>query len=160
MRKFNCRNPRKQKGQATVEFAFMFPLFLGVFVGLVFFAILFYSYVTLQLAVREGASDLVHNPLATTYSIRRSVCNAGFSLAPATMSVKVEPPDAFGTAAAACSSLNGSEGVYSGWQSGVSFSITGFYTVPLPSVAIPTTSGSMLILGPITISAQSIMTFD
>jgi Flp pilus assembly protein TadG len=151
---------KKQKGQATVEFAFIFPIFIGVFVGLVFFALLFYSYVTLQLAVREGASELVHHPLDTTYAIRRMVCDSGFSLAPAKLSVKVEPPDTAGTAAVLCSGLNTSEGVYAGWQTGVSVSVTGYYTVPLPNVAIPTVSGSLLILGPMTISAQSIMTFD
>jgi Flp pilus assembly protein TadG len=157
----------KQKGQASVEFAFIFPIFLGVFIGLVFFSLLFYSYVTLQLAVRQGASLLVHNPQDTIYTIRRTVCTSGFAFAPAQMTVYVEPPDTYPTCSASsgcsCATLNPSDaanGVYSGWESGVSFAVTGYYTVPLPNVSIPTTSGSVEILGPIQISAKSVVTFD
>ena len=158
---------KKQNGQASVEFAFIFPIFLGVFIGLVFFSLLFYSYVTLQLAVRQGASLLVHNPQDTIYTIRTTVCNSGFAFAPAQLTVYVEPPDTNLTCSAthgcACSTLNASDttnGVYQGWQSGVSLAVTGYYTVPLPRVSIPTTSGSVVILGPIQISAKSVVTFD
>jgi Flp pilus assembly protein TadG len=154
---------KKQKGQASVEFAFIFPIFLGVFIGLVFFSLLFYSYVTLQLAVRQGSSLLVHNPQDTIYTIRSTVCNSAFAFAPAQLTVYVEPPDTNLTCSATscmCSTLNATEGAYQGWQSGVSLAVTGYYTVPLPRVSIPTTSGSVVILGPIQISAKSVVTFD
>ncbi len=154
------RKPNRQKGQSTVEFALIFPVFLGAFIGLVFFSLLFYSYVTLQLAVREGASTLIHHPEYSIYQIRSEVCNSGFAFAPGNMSVKVEPPDSAGTPAASCSNLNTSEGPYTGWQSGISVAVTGFYTIPLPSISIPFTNSSIVYFSPIQIQAMSVMTFD
>jgi Flp pilus assembly protein TadG len=154
------RGRKRQGGQSTVEFALIFPIFLATFIGLASFSLLFYSYVTLQLAVRQGTSMLVHNPSNSIYSIRREVCNSGFAFAPGQMSVKVEPPDTAGTTASSCSSLNTSEGAYAGWQSGISVAVTGFYTIPLPRVAIPINGSDVVIFGPIPIQAVSIMTFD
>jgi Flp pilus assembly protein TadG len=154
------RGPARQTGQATIEFALIFPVFLGVFIGLVFFSMLFYSYVTLQLAVREGASTLIHHPQYTIYAIRSQVCNSGFAFTPANLSVKVEPPDTASTPAQSCTSLNAGEGAYTAWQSGISVAVTGYYTVPLPSVAIPIGASTVEILRPIQIQAMSVMTFD
>jgi Flp pilus assembly protein TadG len=150
----------KQKGQSTLEFALVLPVFLGAFFGLVFFSVLFYSYVTLQLAVREGASTLVHHPEQSIYSIRSEVCNSGFAFIRGQMSVKVEPPDTAGTAASSCASLNASEGPYTGWQTGIAVAVTGFYTVPLPNVSIPINGSSVVLFSPIQIQAMSVMTFD
>lgn len=160
MHQFLSRATQTQRGQSTIEFALIFPLFLAVFIGLVYFSVLFYSYVTLQLAVRQGASALVHDPRTTIYSIRSDVCNAGFSFTRSQMSVKVEPPDTAGTSPVSCASLDPNEGAYAGWASGVSVSVSGYYTVPLPNVSIPISGNSIVILAPIPIQAQSVMTIE
>jgi Flp pilus assembly protein TadG len=151
---------RKQSGQSATEFAFMFPMFLATFIGLMSVAFLFYSYLTAQLAVREGASALVHDPTQTIYAIRSIVCNDTFSLDRSQVAVNVSPPDSAGTAAASCSSLNSSEGAYLYWDSGVPLNVTAFYTVPLPTVSLPTMSSgrNSVLLGPIQIKAMSNVT--
>jgi hypothetical protein len=153
-------------GQSTVEFGLIFPVFLAAFLGLVMFSVIFFSFVTLQLAVREGASYLAHNPDATIYSVRQAVCGAGFAFSPATMYVRVEPPDSASYSGDECSALPGisqtapNEIAYSGWQSGISFSVTGIYTVGLPTIKIPISGSSIVVLGPIKLTATSVMTFD
>ncbi len=152
-------------GQSTLEFALVFPVFLGAFIGLVFFAMLFYSYVTLQLGVRQGASTLVHHPEYTIYAIRSAVCNSGFAFAPGQMYVKVEPPDLASAPAVACSSLGTTDTptndpMYNGWQTGIAVGVTAYYTVPLPNVSIPIGATTVVIFKPIQIQAVSIMTFD
>jgi Flp pilus assembly protein TadG len=143
-----------------VEFALIVPLFIGTLVGLFFVALMMYSYVTLQLAVSQGANTLIHNPGDTLYTIHSTVCNSAFAFAPGRLSVQVEPPDTSSVTCPPNPSAPGEGSAYGGWQSGISVSVTGIYTVALPSLSIPTTSGSIIIFGPVQLSAVSIMTFD
>jgi Flp pilus assembly protein TadG len=132
-----------QSGQALVEFTLMFPIFLAVLIGLVGFSLLFYSYATLQLAVREGTSAIVHDPRnQTTTSIQNLVRSRSFALDPSQLSILVEPTDS------------------SQWISGVQVSVSAVYYVPLPTVSVPMGGRAVFLLGPIPIKAVSIMTIE
>ncbi len=136
------------RGQSLVEFAFVFPIFLGVLIGLMFFAILFFSYVTLQLAVREGTTTIVHDPgNQTVAQIQQVVRNNSFSLDQSQLNVLVEPADHD-----ALGNLQ--------WVSGVQVSVSAAYYVPLPTVNIPLLGNSTIRLGKIQITAQSVMTIE
>ena len=147
-------------GQATVEFALIFPLFLGVLVGLALFAMMFYSYVTITMGAREGAHALVRNTRQPIYNVRLIACNTGFSLIRDQLKVKVEPPDNAGTAAVSCASLNPSEGAYSGFVSGQTPAVSMFYTIPIPQISFPSPQGSTIIFRPISIQSISVMTIE
>jgi Flp pilus assembly protein TadG len=151
---------QKQQGQATVEFALILPLFLAILFGLAFSAMIFYSYVTLTMASREGARAVVGNPKATTYSARLTACNTAFALVRNSVSVKIEPPDTFSTTASSCSSLNTGEGVYSGYVTDMRVAVTTFYTIPIPSITIPGVGQSTVFFGPVTIQSISVMTIN
>lgn len=145
---------QRAHGQSLVEFAFMFPIFLGVLIGLMAFSILFYSYVTLNLAVREGAGVIVRcpslncdtprlnngNPIRTIEDIRTYIREKSFSLNIGQMNILIEPSQ-------------------SQWVVGAQVSVSASYNVPLPQVAIPM-QNSTLHLGTIQIYAQSVMTIE
>jgi Flp pilus assembly protein TadG len=126
------RVSRQRKGQSLVEFALMLPILLMVIFAVGGFAILFYSYETLNLAVREGASSLVHNPKQTVSAVQATVLSTMATLDPTQIRIDVQPSDP------------------ATWLSGVSVAVTGFYTVGTPIAAY----------GPIQFQAQSIMTIE
>jgi Flp pilus assembly protein TadG len=133
---------KRERGQALVEFAFVFPIFLGVLIGLMSFAILFYSYVTIQLAVREGTSAIVHDPKhQTVANIQSLVSSQSFSLNTSQLTVLVSPPAAQ-------------------WVSGAQVSVSAAYYVPLPTVNVPVLGNGTIRFGTIQISAQSVMTIE
>ncbi len=151
---------RREQGQSTVEFAMMLPMFLAVLIGLTSISLLFYSYVTAQLAVREATSSIVHDTHQTVYAIRARACNASFSLDPSQLSVQVGPPDAVPTFVS-CSSLDPSEGTTEMWVSGVTVHVIIIYNVPLPRVTLPlNNNGTAVLFGPIPIKATSVMTIE
>jgi Flp pilus assembly protein TadG len=123
---------RQRKGQSLVEFALMLPILLMVMFAIGGFAVLFYAYLTLNLAVREGASSLVHNPKQTVSTVQATVLSTMATLDPSQIRVDVQPSDP------------------ATWLSGVSIAVTGFYTVGTPLAAY----------GPIKFQAQSIMTIE
>jgi hypothetical protein len=96
------------------------------------FAVLFYSYVTLNLAVREGASSLVHNPKQTVSAVQATVRSTMATLDPTQLTIDVQPSDP------------------TVWLSGVTIAVTGIYTVGTPISAY----------GPIHFQAQSVMTIE
>jgi Flp pilus assembly protein TadG len=136
---------KRERGQALVEFAFVFPIFLGVLIGLMSFAILFYSYVTIQLAVREGASAIVHDPkhqyINGTGGIKELVISKSFSLNTSQLTVVVNPTE-------------------TQWVSGAQVTVLAAYYVPLPTVNVPVLGNGTIRLGTIQISAQSVMTIE
>lgn len=135
--------PVAERGQALVEFTLSLPLFLALLLGLLGMSLLFYSYVTVTLAAREGASALVHNPQQTVAQIQTVVRNTSISLDRNALTVSVEPNDP------------------SLWVSGEKISVTANYLVPLPTLQLPDLRGNrILILAPITIRAVSNMTID
>ena len=123
---------RQRKGQALVEFALTLPILLMVMFAIGGFAILFYSYLTLNLAVREGASSLVHNPKQTVSAVQSTVLSTMATLDPSQIRIDVQPSDP------------------ATWRSGVSVAVTAFYTVGTPLAAY----------GPIHFQAQSVMTIE
>lgn len=154
LRKFRFR--KTEPGQSLIEFAFAFPIFLGVLIGLMSFALLFYSYVTLQLAVREGANAIVHcpslncdtprlnngNKLTSISDIQTYVKEKSFSLNIGQINVLIEPSNT------------------SQWVTGTQVSVSAAYNVPLPTVSIPMQGNGTLRLGTIQIQAQSVMTIE
>ncbi len=155
----NRKIPLAQKatGQATVEFTLMFPIFIGILLGMAVFSILFYSYVTMQLAVREATSAIVHNPQKSVDEIRTIACNSGFALIRNSISVQVEPPD---TTAISCANPNTGTAAPATWIPGGSVAVSAFYHVPIPTANIPLPGGNAIRFGPIPIKAQSRMTIE
>lgn len=129
---FRTRNHRPQRGQALVEFALTFPVLMVVLTGVLGLALLFYSYLTMELAVREGANSITHNPSQTVNAITTSVLNSMVTLDQSQVSIAISPSDP------------------SGWVSGAQVSVSAFYTVSLP----------INPLGPLMFQAQSVMTID
>jgi Flp pilus assembly protein TadG len=122
----------QERGQALIEFAMTLPILLMVLFSVAGFALLFYSYVTMQLAVREGTNAIVHNPRQTVSQIQDTVRSYLVTLDPSQLTVVVEPSDP------------------TAWASGVQVSVSGYYTVNLPVQA----------LGAIQFSTTSVMTIE
>lgn len=144
------RNLQKEKGQSTVEFALIFPVVLAVIVGIMAVSLLFYSYVTMQLAVREGTSKAVHDPRNQTVTTITNLVRANsFSLNTDTSNLLV------------VITINGLDATdKSLWVSGNAITVNAVYYVPLPSVKIPVPGGGTVGFGPIPIQATSKMTFE
>ena len=132
----NASHPRRahrnQAGQSAAEFALTFPVLVLVLTGLAGFALLFYAYLTMQLAVREGTNSIVHNPSQTVAKVQTTVKGAMVTLNPTDVSIDVEPSDP------------------SLWVSGVRVSVTAYYIISVP-INPP---------GPIRFQAQSVMTIE
>ena len=110
----------------------MLPILLMVIFGVGGFAALFYAYLTLNLAVREGASSVVHDPKQTLSAVQATILSRTVTLDQSQIRIDIEPSDP------------------AQWLSGVSIGVTGFYTVNTPIAAY----------GPIHFQAQSIMTVE
>lgn len=148
------RQYKKESGQALVEFTIMFPIFLAVLIGLAAISMIFYSYVTTQLAVREGTNAIVHDPAGTTIlndpngriaAVKKIVRANSFSFDPNGLSdsnILVEPSDP------------------TLWQTGVQVSVSAVYYVPLPTVNMYLPGNANLRLGPIPVKAVSVMTIE
>jgi len=123
---------RSVHGQALVEFALTFPIILMVLLFVVGFALVFYSYVTLQMAVREGTNSIVHNPRQTTAAVETTVRGYVVTLDQSQLTVLVEPASP------------------SSWGPGAQVSVSGLYNVVLPVSA----------LGTFQLRAVSVMTIE
>ncbi len=121
-----------QAGQSATEFALTFPVVVLVLSGIAGFALLFYAYLTMQLAVRQGTNSIVHNPYQTVADVQSTVKNSMVTLDPTNVSIDVEPSDP------------------SLWVSGMHVSVSAYYTVTLPTNPP----------GPIRFQAQSVMTIE
>jgi len=144
---------KKGSGQALVEFTFMLPILLAVLIGVAAFAMLFYSYLTLQLAVREGTNAILDDPdKQTGPQIVTLVRSRTFTMVQSQVNVVVvpwwDPNDA------------NPQNRIDPWARGVRVSVTATYTVPLPSLSIPMFGGGNVRFGPIPIQAESIMTVN
>jgi hypothetical protein len=126
-----------------VEFALILPFLLVIIIGIMGFTLLFFSYVTMQNAVREGTSAIVHKTQQITVAeVRQIVISATVTLDRDSMHIDISPNDP------------------SAWNSGVRVSVSGYYTVPLPTITIPTLNGSIEVIRPFQIHADSIMTIE
>ena len=129
---YKSRKSERQSGQAAVEFALTFPVLMIVLTALMGFAVLFYSYLTMELAVREGTSSITHNPAQTVADIQTVVRNSMVTLDQSQVSIDVSPSQP------------------STWVSGVQVSVSALYTVNVPLNPV----------GPIVFQAQSVMTIE
>ena len=145
------RSHKNEKGQALVEFTLMFPIFIAVLIGLAAISMIFYSYVTTQLAVREGTNAIIRDPTGQTIlkdsagqveAVKKIVRSYAFSFDPSGMTILVEPTDP------------------AQWLPGVQVSVSATYYVPLPTVNMYLPGGANLKLGPIPLKAVSIMTIE
>ncbi|MBI5033920.1 MAG: pilus assembly protein [Chloroflexi bacterium] len=143
-----CKN---EKGQALVEFTLMFPIFLAVMIGLAAISMIFYSYVTTQLAVREGTNAIIRDPAGQTIlkdplgqveAVKKIVRKYAFSFDSSSLNILVEPSDP------------------AQWLQGVQVSVSATYYVPLPTVNMYLPGGANLRLGPVPLKAVSIMTIE
>jgi len=132
MRHLHAFRTRQPKGQALVEFALTLPVLLLVLFAVTSFALLFYSYVTMQMAVREGTNAIVHNTHQTVSQVQDTVKSYMVTLDQSQVSVGVEPNDP------------------SLWLPGVQVSVSGVYTVSLP----------VQVLGTIQFRTVSVMTIE
>lgn len=139
----SLKDSRSQEGQAMVEFALTIPLFIAIFMGFILFSMLFYSYLTVTLASREGAGALVRDPKQTVAQIQARVRSTSISLDPAGLTVTVEPANT------------------ADWLPGVKINVTAVYMVPLPIISIPNLRGpATRIFGPIPVTSTSVMTIE
>lgn len=137
------RKLKQPAGQTMVEFALILPFLLIVIVGIMGFSLLFFSYVTMQNAVREGATAVVHNTRSITVAeVKQLVISYTVTLDRDAILVVVSPNDA------------------TAWNSGVRISVSAYYTVPLPTIVIPTLNGPFEVIRPFKVSADSIMTIE
>jgi Flp pilus assembly protein TadG len=127
-----ARHLQPQSGQAAVEFALTFPVLMIVLTAITGFAVLFYSYLTMELAVRQGTNSITHNPSQDVAAIETVVKNSMVTLDPSQVSISVSPSNP------------------SVWVSGVQVSVSALYTVNVP----------LNPLGPIVFQAQSVMTIE
>ena len=135
MTKHFLRSRRKQSGQSLVEFALTLPVTLLVMFGLMGFAYLFYAYVTMNLAVRDAASYIVHNasdPAITVTDVQNQVRASMVTLDPSQVTINVSPSDP------------------AQWVQGVRVSVIGNFSMQMPAQA----------LGTINFQAQSVMTVE
>jgi hypothetical protein len=138
----------KDNGQALVEFAFVFPILIAVLIGVIYVSIVFYSFLTVQLAVREGASAIVHNP---TYWAQEGLgCDINcyirsrcFALVtdPSKFLITITPPK-------------------NQWAMNIPVYVQAIYYIPLPNITIPFPGGGKFQFGEIPIKASSQMTID
>jgi Flp pilus assembly protein TadG len=145
--KRNFRKPLETQetndGQAMVEFALTIPLFLAILFGFIIFAMLFYSYLTVSLASREGAGLLVRDPKTTVNDIQNRVRSTSISLDPSSLTIRVEPSNT------------------AHWLPGVKINVTASYTVPVPIISIPNLRGpATRVFGPIPVTSTSVMTIE
>ena len=147
----SSRNRKNEKGQALVEFTLMFPIFLAVLIGLAAVSMIFYSYITTQLAVREGTNAIIRDPAGQTIlkdpagqveAVKKIVRAYAFSFDSSSMNILVEPSNP------------------AQWLPGVQVSVSATYSVPFPTVNMYLPGGANLRLGPIPLKAVSIMTIE
>lgn len=135
------RTQHAESGQSMVEFALISPFLLVLIVGLMSFSLLFYSYVTIQNGVREGTGAIVHSPKKLTEDQVKSIVR-GYSVVYDSSALEITmTPKA-------------------SWCTKCPVQVTAFYTVPLPTLGIPTLSGRIEVVRPFRIQATSMMTVE
>jgi hypothetical protein len=139
---------RKDSGQALVEFAFVFPILIGVLIGVIYVSIIFFSYLTVQLAVREGASAIVHNP--TYWSQTSLSCDIDCYIRSRCFTLETDASRFLITVTPPKDQ----------WAMNIPVYVQAVYYIPLPQITIPFPGGGQLRLGEIPIKASSQMTID
>ena len=146
MRPEFLRLRKKEKGQALVEFTLMLPILLTVIIGMSYVCILFFSYLTMQSAVREGAYAIITDGKNQTDStIQALVRTKSFALSNVTVATTPSQPTTSDTT----------------WSTPrIRITVEAWYTIPFPTVAIPLPGNATARIGPIRIYAKSNMTTE
>jgi len=133
---------RGNQGQNAVEFALALPVFLATLFGLVWFAFVFYSQVTLSNAARVGANCLVRFPTGHDDYCTEQVRQSLGILDQSRVTIQFTPPEEQRVPKA---------------QVDVSLR----YQVPFPTLAIPNLNGEVIVLlGPLWLRANSTMNLE
>jgi|GEM_PF-939245 len=142
-----------QQGQAMVEFAFVFSIFILLFFGFLGLAFVFFSWLTTASAAREGARYVISNPSASDTEINQYICSTSAGL---------------GGGSTGCNSALSTgdlqittEPSAAGRIANAQVSVTVRYRVPVPTLTVPFLDGSRLtFLGPIWVSSVAVMRID
>lgn len=146
-------NDPKQAGQAAVEFAMTFAIFVLGFFGIVGLAIVFFAWLTSVNGAREGARYIIARPTATDSEVTAQICrttiglgmseaNCNSNVSNGTLSVLIEP------------------GV-SWCLPGTQMSVKVDYRVPVPTLrASFFNGGGITFLGPVTVTSTAVMRIE
>lgn len=142
-----------EAGQATVEFAFSITIFLMLLFGFLGLAIVFFSWLSVANAAREGARYVIANPTAADSQVKTYICSTTVIL---------------GGSSAGCNSLLSSGGLkvtieptQSARISNSQISVKVEYQVPVPTLrASFIGGGGFTFLGPITVTSLSAMRIE
>jgi hypothetical protein len=137
------RDGGDERGQSMIEFALTIPIIIITLIAVVGFGWIFYNYVSLNSAVREGAHFVITDPNVTDEEVVARVQEAAWPLNPAQISVTVQP----------------SKGARKG---GDLIIVSGTYTINLPTITLPyiITEGSVTLFPPLELQAQARMRID
>jgi Flp pilus assembly protein TadG len=147
------RSKRAENGQAMVEFALTFAIFIMLFIGFIGLAIVFFAWLTTVSAAREGARYVIANPSASDSQIKSAICASSVML---------------GGNASNCNSLTTSDLIITTEPSSAAnripnaqISVKVQYRAQVPTLGITWLDGSkMTFLGPIWVSSQAVMRID
>lgn len=141
------------RGQAMVEFALTFSIFILLFIGFVGMGVVLFSYVTTASAAREGARFVIANPQATDAQVRNYICSVN--------------PGLGGTQNACLAYIANNELVITIEPAAAArvpqaqVSVTVRYRVPVPTLSIGFLDRtSFTFLGPIWVQGISIMRIE
>jgi Flp pilus assembly protein TadG len=142
-----------KKGQALVEFSLMLPIVLVMVFGLIFISFLFYSYMTLQSAVRDAAHTIVTDGANQTPDSITAIVQQN-SFTSNSVNVVVSP--------SICANMtnypSNCQTNENQWTiPRIEITVDAYYTVPFAQFTIPLPGNAPVKLGPVTIHAQSNM---
>lgn len=138
------------EGQAIVEFAFVVTILIFLIIGIMGLAVVFFGWLTVTSAAREGARLFVENKSTTYQQVEDKICSSSFMLggSPANCASQVDAGELVITIdPTAVPKLENSR-----------VTVTVEYHVPLPTVSAAFfNGGGITFLGPIWVESKSIM---
>lgn len=146
---------QESHGQAMVEFAFTFSIFVLLFIGFIGTAMVYFSWLTTAAAAREGARYIVENPTASTSQIIDQVCRT--------------TPGLGGSEASCKTRANARDGIVitpepsnPDWRlPNTQISVIIEYRTPVPTLRATFLNGSgITFLGPISVTSTAVMQIE
>jgi Flp pilus assembly protein TadG len=150
----HLRTPHEpERGATMVEFALVIGIFTLLLFGLVGMTVVFFGWLTVTSASRDGARFLVGDPTATDTEVRQFICSTTVMLggssaacldriADNTLDIDVEPTNTGSTPK----------------LPGTSVTVTVRFRVPVPTIrASFLGTGGLTFLGPIWVQSVSVM---
>lgn len=143
---------KPEQGQAMVEFALTFSLFVMLFIGFIGLAVTFFAWLTTVSAAREGARYVISNPTVTDTQIKTYICSSSVML---------------GGSSTNCNSLTTADLIITTEPSNGSrnpdtlVNVRVQYRAPIPTLRVSwINGGGMTILGPIWVNSTAVMRID